>query len=251
MYKLFTTLTAIACVFTTPAYGIGTGSSFPIYEAKQAIEFALVEEGAGNNIKIEAVRLSVPGTSLQYNINAIDSSVLKDSYTLKNIDINHTNSSFLANLSAEKYTVNVSGRFAEYIEVPVVDAPIRKGLVLRKEDLRFVEMPSRKVHRDVVMELADLVGKEAVRSLRVSKPVRARDLRKPIMVDKGDVVTLLYSNRFIDLKTVGVALQKASLGEVIQVKNSKSGKIVQAMVNQRGEALVNYADRLGEQLAGN
>jgi flagella basal body P-ring formation protein FlgA len=60
------------------------------------------------------------------------------------------------------------------------------------------------------------------------------------MVCKGDIISIFAKTSTLTIKTQGVALKDGNLGEQIQVKNQKSGKIVSGRVKDVDSIEVNF-----------
>ena len=58
------------------------------------------------------------------------------------------------------------------------------------------------------------------------------------IVAKGDPVYIEATNGALTIKTTGIAMQEGRLNENIQVKNSKSKKIIEATVTGPGQVRV-------------
>lgn len=85
---------------------------------------------------------------------------------------------------------------------------------------------------------ADVVGKEARISLYAGRPIRASDLREPAVIDRNQVAKLSYQRGALMIQTDARALDRASVGEVIQVMNLSSKTTLYARVLPDGTLVV-------------
>ncbi len=85
---------------------------------------------------------------------------------------------------------------------------------------------------------SEAVGKEARVALFAGRPIRASDLSAPAVVDRNEVIALIYDGSGLYIKTEGRALDRASAGEVIRVMNLQSRTTVTARIDESGTAYV-------------
>ena len=85
-------------------------------------------------------------------------------------------------------------------------------------------------------KIEDVIGFAVKRPVRAGMEVSKDNLDLPPMVFRGKTVRVLARNNFIRISTLGVASDTATMGQIITVKNQRSGRFVQARVV--GENLV-------------
>lgn len=83
-----------------------------------------------------------------------------------------------------------------------------------------------------------LVGMEARTALYAGRPVRPADVGAPALVDRNQIVPLIYDVGGLRIATEGRALGRAGEGEVIRVMNLASRTTVSARISSQGEAYV-------------
>ena len=83
---------------------------------------------------------------------------------------------------------------------------------------------------------------DSITDYQVKRPLKrgdvltSRNLVPKMMVKSGQLVTLVLDYRGIQIKSSGLALRSARLGEIIKVRNLQSSRIVEGIVS--GEATV-------------
>ena len=80
--------------------------------------------------------------------------------------------------------------------------------------------------------------------LRPHLPIRASQIRRPLLVPKGSLVTVLLQLKYMRLTIQGRALEEGSRGEVIRIKNSQSKQVVEATVIGPSKVRVVRHDRV-------
>lgn len=89
-----------------------------------------------------------------------------------------------------------------------------------------------------VSDPALLVGMEARVALYAGRPVREGDVGPPAVVERNQIVSLIYDNGLIYVATEGRALDRAGPGERIRVMNLTSRTTVTATIAEDGTAYV-------------
>ncbi len=103
--------------------------------------------------------------------------------------------------------------------------------------------PEDLILRDVQMAggLADpavVIGMEARVAIYAGRPIRPGDIGTPSVVDRNEVIPLIYSSGGLRISTEGRALGRAGPGEIIRVMNLSSRTTVTARIDQYGAAHV-------------
>ena len=132
----------------------------------------------------------------------------------------------------------VRGRVAVLVPALVLTRPIGRGEVLEASDLTFAEIV-RPQHGEAVPAYEEALGFAVARGLKAGEPVLAGDLTRPIVVTRGQPITLVHRTGRMTLTARGDALKDGRIGDVIDVLNTQSRRIVQARVlgAQEAEAL--------------
>jgi len=119
-------------------------------------------------------------------------------------------------------------RVVEMTPVVVANANLARGEVITKSHLSIQMKPSHFVRVQYLDDPTMLVGSRSKRNIRSGMPVL---LNQICMVCKGDSVNIYANLRGLRIKTSGIALEDGTLGEQVQIKNKKSGKILNARVD--------------------
>lgn len=124
----------------------------------------------------------------------------------------------------------VSGKVVPMIEVPMLRRHAMPGQVITEEMITWQRVPTRRASVTTVSRHEDIVGQTARRPLTAGVPIRLTDLKPNLLVKKGDTITLMVRTGVMTLTARGKALESATEGAVIRVKNSQSDKVVEAKV---------------------
>ncbi len=106
--------------------------------------------------------------------------------------------------------------------------------IISPADLRLVEGASPGAFSDP----AAAIGLEAQVTLYQGRPVTPGDLGPPALVDRNEIVALLFDRGGLRILTDGRALDRAGLGERVRVMNLGSRITVTGTVTGPGEISV-------------
>ncbi len=132
----------------------------------------------------------------------------------------------------------IAGRVYRVASVPVLARPLGRGETISAEDLEWVRLKNSRLGGSTIVDADDLVGFSTRRGLRAGTPIRASQVRKPVVVAKGSLVTLMLTTPGIALSARGRAMEDGGRGEVIRVSNLQSHVIVEGNVIAPGRVEV-------------
>ncbi|MBV6656478.1 MAG: flagellar basal body P-ring formation protein FlgA [Devosiaceae bacterium] len=129
----------------------------------------------------------------------------------------------------------VSGRASHLLNVPMLTRSIGRGEVIRADDIRMVAMPhARAIATPTVLDPAEIVGLASVRTMRPALPINPGDLKEPSLVERQDLVTLVYRQGALALSVRARALDDGAEGQAVDVTNLQSNRVVRGIVTGRG-----------------
>lgn len=134
--------------------------------------------------------------------------------------------------------VRITGRLRGMTELPVPNRRIPRGEIITAADLTWVQVENRSLQKNVILAESNLVGMAPRRGLRAGQPVHISDVNPPVLVKKGQLVTIILSTPNMMLTARGRALQNGAVGDTIRVSNIQSSLVVEATVTATGEVLV-------------
>ncbi|MEQ9110681.1 MAG: flagellar basal body P-ring formation chaperone FlgA [Rhodospirillaceae bacterium] len=116
------------------------------------------------------------------------------------------------------------------VEIPVAIRDIRRGTLVTDRDYHWVTVNEHEINGDVLYDDYDIEGLVARRTVRAGQAFRDRDLRTPIVVDRGKIVTIKLNTPYMQLSAKGKALEKGGAHETIKVVNTLSNKTILATI---------------------
>ena len=115
-------------------------------------------------------------------------------------------------------------------EVVMLMRPMDKHAIITAADVHLQRVQFSRPPRQVVMQLADAIGKRTRRALRAKAMLRTYDVEAQPVVQKGDVVTIIVESAALKVATVGEALENGAQGETIRVRNTESRREVRGVI---------------------
>jgi flagella basal body P-ring formation protein FlgA len=131
-----------------------------------------------------------------------------------------------------------TGTAVETVEVAVAQRVFARGDVIREGDLTIERRPKSELTNEPVAAPADVAGMAARRAIRAGQAIRAADLAKPELVQKGDMVTLHYEVPGIVISMRGKATDSGAAGDVVGVLNVATKRTIQGIVIAPGRVSV-------------
>jgi flagella basal body P-ring formation protein FlgA len=119
--------------------------------------------------------------------------------------------------------------------------PVARGNVITAADVevRTMERTAKTAgQRAVVDSMESIVGKEARQPLQVGEMVFTDQVQLPVMVKRGDRITVASKGGGISVRTSARALQEGATGDLIQVESPESKQRYDARVTGLREAAV-------------
>lgn len=118
------------------------------------------------------------------------------------------------------------------VVVPARDIP--RGQTISESDLTYAEVPGNALMAGVVTNYAAAKDMEARRLLHAGEAFRSDDVRRPIVVTKGQTVTMLFSAPGVELTAMGRAMGEGGIGDTVMVQNPASFRMINGMITAPG-----------------
>ena len=122
-----------------------------------------------------------------------------------------------------------------FADVLVPVRTIRAKEVITAEDLVFKNVAVL----GALSDPAEVVGQEARVALYAGRPVRPGDIGPPALVERNDLVKLIFRHGVLSIETEGRSLGRGAEGEFIRVMNLSSRATVTGRITADGSIEVN------------
>jgi flagellar basal body P-ring formation protein FlgA len=132
----------------------------------------------------------------------------------------------------------VSGRIVYQVTLAVPAHSMSIGDVFSLADVTETKLPRARVAPDAITNPQLLIGKAARRILRAGETVRAGDIADPVVVHKGDLVTIILNTASMQLTAQGKAVEDGAMGASIRVTNTQSNRVIDTVVSGPNQVVV-------------
>ena len=112
--------------------------------------------------------------------------------------------------------VTVEAMVALPTEVVVVRRALPRGYIINESDV-MLQRADRMRGDDFFVDIKSVVGRETVKAVKEWSPLTQSDVRKPLWVRKGEIVTVRAVSGGITVRTEATALQDGIEGDTITV----------------------------------
>jgi flagellar basal body P-ring formation protein FlgA len=140
--------------------------------------------------------------------------------------------------SAEAAPRRVAGRVIRMVTLPVLAHAMMPGDTIGSRDIANARLAAERVAADALSDARELLGKTPRRPLRAQEPLRLGDVQAPLVLHKGDLVTIVLETLAMRLTTEGRVLEDGAMGAAIHVANTRSGRVIDARVAGAGTVTV-------------
>lgn len=134
--------------------------------------------------------------------------------------------------------IHVAGRVYGMVDVPVLSHALNRGDIIGAHDLTFVRMRDDSLRHDIYTDVDQLIGMTPKQPLRSGQTIGINDLQKPIVVQRGGLVTMVLKYGTMTLTAQGRAIEPGAVGDVIRVANASSNHVVEAKVDSTNTVVV-------------
>ena len=118
------------------------------------------------------------------------------------------------------------------VVVPAHDIP--RGQTIAEDDLTYATVAGNALMAGVITNLSVAKDMEARRMLRAGEPFRADDVRKPVVVTRGETVTMLFNAPGVQLTATGRAMGEGGVGDTVMVQNPASFRMINGVISAPG-----------------
>ena len=91
---------------------------------------------------------------------------------------------------------------------------------------------------DTVTKPDALIGKVAKHALEASLPIQDRNVGVPVVIKRGDRVTMIVTGNGITLTATGLAMSDAGIGQTVKLANAASNRTVEGLVTGPNTATI-------------
>lgn len=138
------------------------------------------------------------------------------------------------------WKIYVPVKLQVYKMVYLAKSDIQKGELLTKVNTYKKRMDIGKLYRGYIEDLSQYKQRKLKRHIRKHEVLQNSLFEINYAIKRGQQIVLETGNDIIAVKVNGTALDNGQKGDLIKVRNNSSTKIVEAVIQSEGKAVVVY-----------
>ncbi len=187
----------------------------------------------------QLIAKGAPGDAAVSVVGRLPAGIEPETVTFTSIDYDAASGRFIAQVKLTTgRLLGLQGRVEPGVDMPVLTRTLQNGEIANGEDVVFIRVAQSRVARGALTDSADIIGFSARRQLRPGVALRDIDFEKPIVIRKGDSVTMVFRVPGVELTARGKAMANGGLGDSVPVLNVQSRTQVDAVVTGTGAVTV-------------
>lgn len=136
------------------------------------------------------------------------------------------------------WKLHLPASIAVFDDVAISANPLTRGQIIDSQDIQYRKKNISLLKQGYYRKGDVLSGLEARRNLASGQVLTPASLQPRKLVSSGQRVTIMLNIDGLKIKTSGQALSSASMGQIVKVRNTRSNKIVEAVVTGEGQVKV-------------
>ena len=122
------------------------------------------------------------------------------------------------------------------IDVLTYSRNLSAGEIVQPQDLLWAKVAA--APSDAASDADQLIGMVAKRPLRMGAAAARHDVSAQVVIKPGDLVTVTFQAEGISLSLQAKSIGAAAIGEPVDIQNTSSKKIIQAVATGPGQAVI-------------
>lgn len=123
-------------------------------------------------------------------------------------------------------TLGVTGRVEVFANVYLATRPLKQNEMITSADLKMQKVNITDSADRFAMRPDQVENRRVLRAIGINRPVELKDLDKPLVLKRGDPVTILYEQPGLQVTAKGQVSSDAGVGDTLSVVNVSSRKTI-------------------------
>lgn len=115
-------------------------------------------------------------------------------------------------------------------EVVVSAAPLARHEGIDPSAVRLMRRDISSLNSRPFKSIDEVIGQQTAHPVEANEILTQRNLDRPNLMRRGSPVTLVYETRALRVESPGYSVEGGKAGDIIQVKNANSGKVLRGVV---------------------
>ncbi len=136
------------------------------------------------------------------------------------------------------WKIRLPVRIDVYDNIALSKTPLLKGQAIDSKNIHYRKKKITSLHQGYFRKADSIERLQSKRNLAANTILTSANVAAKLLVTSGQKVTILLKINGLQIKSTGLALQSASLGQRIKVRNTQSNKIVEGTVSSEGQVSI-------------
>lgn len=136
------------------------------------------------------------------------------------------------------WTLYLRASVSASLEIPVLRRGLTRGDLISERDIELVTRRITARAADIILEPELLLGMEVRRPIPAGSPLRHGQVDYPVLVTRGQTVTLVAGGGGLEVRMQGKAMGSGAMGDRLVVTNLNSGRRVEGIVQRDGSVQI-------------
>lgn len=137
------------------------------------------------------------------------------------------------------WQIHLPVRIDIYNDIALNKTPLIKGQSIDASSIHYRKKKITDLHQGYFTKFDSIERLQAKRNLASNSILNSANVAPKLLVTSGQKVTILLEINGLQIMSTGMALQSASLGQLIKVRNIQSNKIIEGTVSSEGQVTIN------------
>ena len=120
--------------------------------------------------------------------------------------------------------------------VVVTTSIIEKGVMLSEENIGIEYLTRNEIPGEKLTDINAVIGSKAEKRIGEGRTITRKNV---CLVCKGDAITIIAKAASFMIKAKGIALSSGNLNQQIEVKNSRSGRVIRPKISAVNQVIIN------------
>jgi flagellar basal body P-ring formation protein FlgA len=155
---------------------------------------------------------------------------IPDNYSSRNLNVK------ISCVSSKPWHIFLPVKVTTKVPVLATKYKINKGSILDRDNIVVEWRELSKIRSEILDDIDSIIGARSKRTLSQGAIITKRAI---CVVCKNENVTIIAKSNDFMIKTTGIALKNASFGEQVKVRNTRSGRTINAQVKAINQVVIN------------
>jgi len=134
----------------------------------------------------------------------------------------------------KSWSFYVTSHISLFEEIYIANNSLSRDHIIQAGDVYKSRKDLSKLAFGYITEPGELIGKQMKRHIQAGRILTPSQLRNPVVIKRGELISLQSVNRGFAISMKGTAMTDGAVGDRIRVKNYSSKRIVEGTIIQAG-----------------